>query len=213
MQLTLNEKRLLLELVKTETTTPEEMGTILDRPADSVVQYGGLLSQKGLAQVDRAVTTTLLLTDEGRQYLKEGLPERQLYDSFSESASIADLNTHPHAKIGLGWVKIEAGNVIKTGDAAPSPIEIGLKNSDAAPAYIKEADKCPVFLLNLFHMVSDDAELAKIRRKCMAGELIYGQCKKETAARVLAFLDKFREKMTVAANQIRSEKVKILILN
>ena len=91
MQLTLNEKRLLLELVKTETTTPEEMGTILDRPADSVVQYGGLLSQKGLAKVDRAVTTTLLLTDEGRQYLKEGLPERQLYDSFSESASIADL--------------------------------------------------------------------------------------------------------------------------
>lgn len=87
MQLTLNEKRLLLELVKTETTTPEEMGTILDRPADSVIQYGGLLSQKGLAQVDRAVTTTLTLTEEGTQYLKEGLPERQLYDSFQ--------NLHP----------------------------------------------------------------------------------------------------------------------
>ena len=69
-----------------------------------------------------------------------------------------------------------------------------------------EADKCPVFLLNLFHMVSDDTELAEIRRKCMAGELMCGQCKKDSAARVLAFLDEFREKMAVAADQIRSEK-------
>lgn len=144
MQLTLNEKRLLLELVKTETTTPEEMGTILNRPSDSVVQYGGLLSQKGLALVDRAVTTRLILTGEGTQYLNEGLPERQLYDSFSDSAPIADLNKHPHAKIGLGWmkrlgwVKIEAGNVVKTGDAAPSPIETCLKDPDTAPADVKK---------------------------------------------------------------------------
>ncbi len=77
MQLTLNEKRLLLELEKRGTTTPDEIGKILDRPADSVIQYGGLLSQKGLARVDRSVTKTLTLTDEGRQYLTEGLPERQ----------------------------------------------------------------------------------------------------------------------------------------
>mgnify|MGYP001009155606 CR=1 FL=1 len=64
----------------------------------------------------------------------------------------------------------------------------------------------PVFLLNLFHMVYDDAELAEIRRKCMVGELMCGQCKKDSAARVLAFLDEFREKMAVAADQIHSEK-------
>ena len=69
-----------------------------------------------------------------------------------------------------------------------------------------EADKCPVFLLNLFHMVSDDAELAEIRRKCMAGELMCGQCKKDSAARVLAFLDEFREKMAVATDKIESER-------
>lgn len=144
MQLTLNEKRLLLELEKRGTTTPDEMGKILDRPADSVVQYGGLLSQKGLALVDRSVTKTLILTDEGSRYLKEGLPERQLYNSFGESASITELNNHPHARIGLGWmkrlgwVKIEAGNVIKTGHAPPSPIETALKNPDDAPADIKK---------------------------------------------------------------------------
>mgnify|MGYP000844259437 CR=1 FL=1 len=70
-----------------------------------------------------------------------------------------------------------------------------------------EPDKCPVFLLNLFHMISDDTELAKLRSRCMAGELMCGQCKKETAARVVAFLDEFRERMACAADAIRNEKV------
>jgi tryptophanyl-tRNA synthetase len=65
-----------------------------------------------------------------------------------------------------------------------------------------EPDKCPLFLLNLFHMVSDDAELAAIRRKCSAGEITCGQCKKETAERVIEFLKNFREKMDVAAEKI-----------
>lgn len=69
-----------------------------------------------------------------------------------------------------------------------------------------EPDKCPVYLLNLFHMVHDDVELADIHRRCKAGELMCGQCKKETAARVLEFLGEFREKMAVAADKIESER-------
>jgi tryptophanyl-tRNA synthetase len=65
-----------------------------------------------------------------------------------------------------------------------------------------EPDKCPLFLLNLFHMVTDDAELAAIRRKCSTGEITCGQCKKETAERVIAFLKNFREKMDMAAEKI-----------
>jgi tryptophanyl-tRNA synthetase len=65
-----------------------------------------------------------------------------------------------------------------------------------------EPDKCPLFLLNLFHMVTDDAELAAIRRKCSTGEITCGQCKKETAERVIVFLKDFREKMDVAAEKI-----------
>ena len=66
-----------------------------------------------------------------------------------------------------------------------------------------EPDKCSLYLLNLFHMVTDDAELAEIRRKCMAGEITCGQCKKETAERVVAFLKDFREKMDACADRIR----------
>ena len=58
-----------------------------------------------------------------------------------------------------------------------------------------EPDKCPLFLLNLFHMVEDDRELDKIRNRCLSGEMMCGQCKKETAERVLEFLRDFREKM------------------
>jgi tryptophanyl-tRNA synthetase len=65
-----------------------------------------------------------------------------------------------------------------------------------------EPDKCSLYLLNLFHMVTDDAELAKIRRKCTAGEVTCGQCKKETAERVVAFLKDFREKMDACQDRI-----------
>jgi tryptophanyl-tRNA synthetase len=66
-----------------------------------------------------------------------------------------------------------------------------------------EPDKCSLYLLNLFHMVTDDAELAEIRRKCTDGEITCGQCKKETAERVVVFLNDFREKMDAAKDRIR----------
>jgi tryptophanyl-tRNA synthetase len=65
-----------------------------------------------------------------------------------------------------------------------------------------EPDTCSLFLLNLFHMVTDDTDLAEIRRKCLSGEILCGQCKKDTAERVVAFLKDFKEKMDAAADNI-----------
>jgi tryptophanyl-tRNA synthetase len=65
-----------------------------------------------------------------------------------------------------------------------------------------EPEKCTLYLLNMFHMVTDDAQLAEIHRKCKSGEITCGQCKKETADRVVAFLREFKEKMDVAAETI-----------
>ncbi|MFZ0004533.1 MAG: tryptophan--tRNA ligase [Methanoregula sp.] len=65
-----------------------------------------------------------------------------------------------------------------------------------------EPNKCTLYLLNMFHMVTDDAELAEIHRKCCSGEITCGQCKRETADRVVAFLKDFKEKMDVAAERI-----------
>jgi len=51
-------------------------------------------------------------------------------------------------------------------------------------------------------MVTDDNELAEIKHKCMAGEVTCGQCKKDTAERVVAFLKDFREKMDACQDRI-----------
>jgi tryptophanyl-tRNA synthetase len=58
-----------------------------------------------------------------------------------------------------------------------------------------EPDVCSVYLLNLFHMLEDDVELADLARRCESGELTCGQCKKDTYERVQAFLKELREKM------------------
>ena len=67
-----------------------------------------------------------------------------------------------------------------------------------------EPDKCSLFLLNLFHMVSDDGKLNEIRRKCTSGEITCGQCKKDTAERVVEFLKDFREKMDEVSEKIEA---------
>jgi len=65
-----------------------------------------------------------------------------------------------------------------------------------------EPGKCTLYLLNMFHMITDDEKLAGLHRKCTSGEITCGQCKKETAERVVAFLKDFKEKMDVAAEKI-----------
>lgn len=66
-----------------------------------------------------------------------------------------------------------------------------------------EPGKCPVFLLNLFHMISDDRELDEVRSRCLSGKMTCGQCKKETAERVLWFIRDMREKMNVALDRMK----------
>ncbi|MGA2914087.1 MAG: tryptophan--tRNA ligase [Methanoregula sp.] len=83
-----------------------------------------------------------------------------------------------------------------------SGITGGKMTREEQKRYGGEPDRCSLYLLNLFHMVTDDAELTEIRRKCVSGEIMCGHCKKETAERVVAFLKDFKEKMDAAAEKI-----------
>lgn len=65
-----------------------------------------------------------------------------------------------------------------------------------------EPERCPLFLLNLFHMVDDDPQLEELRTKCRSGQLMCGQCKKETAERVLSFIHDMQEKMAAVEHLI-----------
>lgn len=65
-----------------------------------------------------------------------------------------------------------------------------------------EPEKCSVYLLNLFHMIPDDEELAEICRKCRSGEMMCGTCKKETFERTKEYLKDLREKMDETAHLV-----------
>ncbi len=58
-----------------------------------------------------------------------------------------------------------------------------------------EPEKCAVFELFAIHLIEDDEELEEIRRKCMGGELLCGECKKRASQMVEEFLKDFRDKI------------------
>lgn len=63
-----------------------------------------------------------------------------------------------------------------------------------------EPERCTLYELNRFHMCDNDDELAELRRRCTAGEVTCGACKRETADRVESFLADFRERMDEVAH-------------
>jgi len=148
MALTLNEKLLLAALYEKGNGTPEDLGKIINRDKDAVIQYGYLLEDRGLCQVTREVAVSYVRTLEGEHYIKDGLPERQLYESFDNSIPVAELNNNPLSRIGIGWMKrlgwiaIQNGIITKTGDAPRSHIEAALNNpSSKDPKTVQELIK------------------------------------------------------------------------
>ena len=143
-ELTLNEKRLLTVLAQHKTGDPETLAHEMDATEDAVVQYAHLCDERGLAVLNRNVSVTYRLTDEGKIYREEGLPERQVYNSIEESTSMKDLQKHPLSKIAIGWmrkkgwIEIRAGVVTRSGDAPAGEDEKALADpASATPEAIK----------------------------------------------------------------------------
>ncbi|HON81065.1 MAG TPA: phenylalanine--tRNA ligase subunit alpha [Methanoregulaceae archaeon] len=134
MDLTTNEKKLLVALAPLDSAKPSYLAELLSVSEEAAIQYAYLLQDRGLAVVDRRVVKHYALTDEGRCYADCGLPERQLFDSFSHAIPLAELTRHPLAKIGIGqmrkkgWITIRDGMVEKTGKTAEEDDESALRN-------------------------------------------------------------------------------------
>jgi phenylalanyl-tRNA synthetase alpha chain len=137
MELSLNEKRLLAALKGRKTVPVSEIAKELGATGEATLQFAHLCSGRGLAEVTREVRTRYTLTAEGKTYAAAGsLPERQLLDSFPGTIPVKDLQRHPMARIGIGWMKkkgwvsIKGGTVEKTGGAPLGPDEVALTASD-----------------------------------------------------------------------------------
>jgi phenylalanyl-tRNA synthetase alpha chain len=134
MDLSPNEKRLLVLLEKVKTADPSALAAEMGVSPESVIQYAYLLADRGLCRVEKEVKTTYSLTEEGQRYASEGLPERQLLGSFNEKIPVQELTRHPLARIGIGqmkkkgWVVVRGGMVEKTGKDAPGEDELALRD-------------------------------------------------------------------------------------
>jgi phenylalanyl-tRNA synthetase alpha chain len=144
-ELTQNEKRLLAELATAPANIPvERLAEMLGAEEPATLQWGFLAESKGYATVSRTPTERYQLTDEGKTYALSGLPERQLLSRFGKEIPMADLQKNPLAKIGIGqmrkkgWITIQGGNVIKTGNDAPGEDELALADPDGHPDGVKD---------------------------------------------------------------------------
>ncbi|MDV2481616.1 phenylalanine--tRNA ligase subunit alpha [Methanoculleus sp. Wushi-C6] len=130
MELTLNEKRLLVALGSIGSADAGTLADLMDSRREAVVQYANLAGERGLVDVEKQVSRRYVPTEEGRAYLGQGLPERQVLESFGETIPMRDLQSHPLAKIAIGWMRkkgwiaIRDGIVQKTGATGAGADEV-----------------------------------------------------------------------------------------
>ncbi len=124
--LTPNEKNVLLALEELKNANPDELAQKAGMKVETAMQAAFLLDENGLARVDEKVIETYGLTDEGKKYADEGLPERQIINSISEPTSMDELKDRFNpALVGIatgwlrrkGWATIEKGMIVPTGNA------------------------------------------------------------------------------------------------
>ena len=77
------------------------------------------LGEQGLVQVTKSVDEIVSLTEEGRKYAQEGLPERNLLSSHSDQAKPMSELKDPAHKIGLGWLRRKGWAAIQAGELKP----------------------------------------------------------------------------------------------
>ena len=66
-----------------------------------------------------------------------------------------------------------------------------------------EPQKCPIFELNAYHLISDDNELRKLYEDCVSGRILCGRCKKETAEKLKEFLKEHQERLNSVKDLVK----------
>ena len=113
------------------------------------------------------------LTDEGKKYLKEGLPERRLAELVTSPTSIETARKRMEDfNIGLmwaknnGWVKVEKGNLIPASKAVQSDSEKGLKKVSEG----KNPSEDIISLLLKRKLIFEEKETAETKAREFVGK-------------------------------------------
>jgi phenylalanyl-tRNA synthetase alpha chain len=138
MDLSVNEKLVLKAIGDIEMTAREVAGTT-GLKVEAVTHAAYMLEEKSLATVKDEVRSEYVLTDEGRKYAEEGLPERIIYKALPQDGeSLKRLKSRfPPSTISIamgwlrqkGWAKFEkrdGDTVLIPQPSEKSPDEVAL---------------------------------------------------------------------------------------
>ena len=143
-ELTLNEKRLLTALAKEKEVDVEQLAKKLGDPPESVIQWALLSEDRGLTHILQNVQKRVECTEEGNQYLSNGLPETQILRVIGNGIQLTELRKHPGFKIGFGQLRkkglitVTNGMVTKQLDASTDDDEKALHNPHIGEPRTKE---------------------------------------------------------------------------
>jgi phenylalanyl-tRNA synthetase alpha chain len=172
VELTQNEKRLLATLVKERKADAPHLATILDTTPASVVQWAHLLEDNGLVSLERIVDKSFVYSDEGKEYLNNGLPETQLLKFCRYETPVVELQKHAAFRIGFGQLRkkgliiVNNGVVSKTDGASTIDDETALKNPQAGGERTRDLIKRRILqetesVRNIVSIKSEGLNLAK----------------------------------------------------
>ncbi|MDD1727200.1 MAG: phenylalanine--tRNA ligase subunit alpha, partial [Methanothrix sp.] len=131
---------------------PKSIADKLNMKVEAVRASADALGEQGLISVDKSVEESVSLTEEGKKYAEEGLPERALLSFIGSGKAMSELKDPAH-KIGLGWMRkkgwavIDKGMVSPTGSAPKGEDEEILEKLLAGPKSSSKLDKIGLDLL------------------------------------------------------------------
>ncbi|MDY6957949.1 MAG: phenylalanine--tRNA ligase subunit alpha [Halobacteriota archaeon] len=126
MELTKNERIVLLALSDSSEFTQGNLAKATDLKIENALQAAFLLSEKGFARIDEEVHKSYSLTEEGEEYARDGLPERRAIihvTGSGDSSSIAEMRAvlgKEASGIAIGWLKKKGWATIEKGQLSSS---------------------------------------------------------------------------------------------
>jgi len=161
--LTPNEKKVLLALNNLKKASSEQLSEKSNLKVEAAMQSAFMLQEKDLVSIEESVEEFYSLTEEGKEYAKSGLPERQIINFLNSrlrSPYPRDLKEikkqfpPDRVNIALGWlkkknwIKIENGKLVPTGKSEEGEDEKILKILPAKSSQIKIQKKTLKDLMN-----------------------------------------------------------------
>ncbi|MBN1235654.1 MAG: phenylalanine--tRNA ligase subunit alpha [Methanotrichaceae archaeon] len=108
----------VLKAISEGQSDPQSIAEKLLMKVEAVRAAADALGEQGLIQVEKSVKVEFSLTDEGRKYAQDGLPERNLLRSLGSGKPLSELKD-PALKIGLGWLRKKGWAAIQAGEIKP----------------------------------------------------------------------------------------------